>query len=259
MAGTAPNNDVLNWIRIARLVPQALLDGVAGIIRGGLRGETTIEALSLKNDKLLDEGSLYICRSPTVGTGVTGQILQFYDDTKPTLIVTNNNPPGGRNVFLDTIRLQLVAVGTAATSLQWCTTIDNISRYSSGGSGGAGTAATGFLGGPYSPHSVIGASSSALVYFGALVAIARSVQWRQLESGLLRTAIPVASDQYIWTFGGHENMQDGVLVSGAAIAQRSIPHVGVEIAPGHSFLLYLWEPACTAAPTFEVHIAYHER
>jgi hypothetical protein len=218
------------------------------------------ELLSLKNDKLLDEGSVYFVRSPTVGTGIAGSILVAYTDVSPLIIVTNNNPIGGRNIFLDTIRLTLTVAPASATNLQWATSIDNIARYSSGGAGGAGTGAAANLLGPYSPNTGIGASSGALVYAGALVAVARSNQFRQLENGFLRSAIPVVNDQYLFSFGGHEQMYDGVLVSGVAIAQRTIPHGMVEIGPGHSFLLHHWALAnAVTGPSFEVQIAYHER
>jgi hypothetical protein len=54
-------------------------------------------------------------------------------------------------------------------------------------------------------------------------------------------------------------MLDSVLVSGSAIAQRSIPHAPVCIGPGHSFLLHVWSASQSVAGNYELEVGHVER
>ena len=263
MSGTSPNNDANLWGRIARLISNAqrLAEGVPIMQRAGLYGEMTAEVLSIKQHKLADEGSYYVCRSPTIGTGIaTLAAPTAYADGSPYIIVSNNNPsPSGKTIYLDYIKLICTAAGTNGTNLWFATRIDSIMRYSSGGAGGNGTGLTAILAGPYPTNTMAPANSSALIYAGALVAIAGSAQAKTLVNGPLRTAIPVVNDQYFFNFGECDMALDGVLVSGTNVAQRTIPHPPVAIAPQHSFPLHLWLASQSVASSYEVEIGYLER
>jgi hypothetical protein len=210
----------------------------------------------------VDEGSYYIVRTAAPGTGVaTIAALATYTDLSPFLIVTNNNPAAGRGIFLDSLKLITVTPGTNGTDLRYATKLDVIPRYASGGFGCAGTGiATNVLMGPGSTNMGAPCRSNALVYAGALVGVASTPNLsRLLENGIVRTVIPVAGDQYLWRFGTNENVLDQVAIQTAAITQRSIPHVGVEIAPGHSFVMHIWSASQSVAASYELMLGYRER
>ena len=98
MPGTAPTNDILNWFRVQRLLAfaQKVGETFPAIARGGSYGESVMELLTDKQHKVADEGSYYMTRSPTVGTGLATIAAQnSFADTSPFLIVTNGNPLGG--------------------------------------------------------------------------------------------------------------------------------------------------------------------
>lgn len=262
MSATGPNNDVANWGRVGRLLSsmQRALEGAPAVLRAGAYGEMVAEILSSKQNKINDEGSYYVTRTPTPGTGVASiGAPTAYVATSPYVIVTNNNPAGGKNIWLDYINLNLITPSTSSTNLQFTTAIDTVARYTSGGSGGAGTNVATILQGPVPPNSGAPANSGALVYAGALVAAAASPANRIISNRYLRTAIAVALDTYLVQFGATDIALDGTLVSGAAVAQRSIPHPPVCLAPGGSFLLHLYGASAAAATTCEVEVGHVER
>jgi hypothetical protein len=262
MSGTNPGTDILNWFRSQRWTQNAarFVDGAAAIVRGGQYGEMVSQLVSSKQHLLADEGSYFVTRSPTPGTGIaTIAALSSYADTSPFVIITNNNPVGGRSIYLDYIQLRTTVAGTNGTNLLYATKLDLIPRYSSGGVGGAGTGMTAVLAGPYACNTQVAPQSGALVYAGAIVAVASSLQARTLSNGPLRTAISVVNDTYLFNFGGCDMMLDGVLVSGAAVAQRSIPHAPVCIGPQGSFLLHIWSASQSVAANYEIEIGHVER
>ena len=264
MAGQQPNNDVLLWGRIQRLRDFAQRLGEQGlaIFRMGTFGELVTEVLTTKQQKLAEEASYFITRSPTVGTGIaTATAPTTYVATTPFMVIQNMNQPGGRCIYLDYIKLICSAQGTGGTALYYATMIDNTLRWSSGGSGSAGTGiATNQLSGPYPTHSGVASNSSAQVYAGAITAAGNSPAARLLSTGVFRSAvIPVVNDTYILNFGGVNLQQDSVTTTGSNVAQRSLPHPSVCVGPGGSFLLNLWLPSQGAASSYEIEIGHVEK
>ncbi len=262
MPGTAPTNDILSWFRVQRLLALAQKVGETfpSISRGGSYGEQVVEILSDKQHKFADEGSYYMTRSPTVGTGLATIAAQSsFADASPFLIVTNGNPVGGKSIYLDYIKLTSTVAGTNGTNLLYATKLDNIARWASGGWGSSNTGVAQVMLGPYPTNTAAQAQSAAQVYAGALVAVASSSQARTLSNGICRTAITVVNDQYLFNFAGCDMALDGVLVSGTNIAQRSIIHAPVVIGPGASFLLHIWAASQTVASNFELEMGHVER
>jgi hypothetical protein len=264
MSAFGPNNDVSTWGKVVRSIQslQPYLDTAAAIARGGRYGEVCTELVTAKAHKGVDEGSYYLATTPTPGTGIASITAPTaYVATSPYIIVTNNNPVGsGKNIWMDYIHLLLVTPGTSSTNLSFTSCLDVISRYASGGNGGNNTGLTTILQGPFCPNSGALGQSQALVYGGALVAVAASLQQKiVVPHRFLRTAIAVANDSYLFNFGATDAQLDSVLISGAAIVQRNIPHPAVCVAPGGSYLFHLYGAAMAAATTCEVEVGYFER
>lgn len=266
MAGNSPNIDVLPWARVQRLLNAGLklAEGANTILRQGSYGELITVALTAKQNKLADEGSYFVVRSPTIGTGIaTGAAVSALVDTTPFLLISNAALGIGgvplKNIYLDYIRLTTTVAGTNGTNLLYATKIDNQLRYSSGGAGASGTGLTTVLAGPYPTNAQIQAQSMALVYAGAITSVGSTGNAKTIANGPIRTAIPVVGDQYVFQFGACAQSLDGTLVSGAAVAQRNIPHPPVILSPQSTFALYLWSASQTVAANYEVEIGYIER
>lgn len=262
MSGMGPNNDVASWGRVGRLISnlQRALEGAPALIRSGAYGEQVSEMLTSKQHKLNDEGSYYVTRTPTPGTGVASITTPTaYVATSPYIIVTNNNPVGGKNLWLDYINLNMITPGTSSTDLQFATALDTVARYSSGGAGGSGTSLSTILQGPLPNNSGAPANSAALVYAGALVAVAASPQNRILCNRYIRSVIAITKDTYHIPFGATDIGLDSLAASTVTLVQRSIPHPPVCIAPGGSFLFHLYGTAMAAATTCEVEVGHVER
>lgn len=266
MSGTAPNNDILSWGRVQRLLAGALRLGEAlpGILRSDSYGEVINETLTSKQHKLSDEGSYYLTRSPTVGTGILQTVSTAFSDTQPYILIVNNNPVpvsgAGRNIYLDYIKLNVTNAGVTHTSLQYATRLDAVAnRYTSGGSGGYGTNLTSVLSGPYPTNQSSPMTSSALIYAGVLVVGAGSSQARTISNGFLRTVIDVVNDSYFFNFASTDSPFDTVSIATAAVIQRNIPHPPVVIPPQCCFLLHLFATAMGTGPQYEVEIGHVER
>ncbi|HXN32653.1 MAG TPA: hypothetical protein VN894_12360 [Polyangiaceae bacterium] len=267
MSGISPNNDVLNWGRTARLIAKlgALAAGLPAISRMTSYGEVVSSILSGKQHQLADEGAYFLTRTPTIGTGIAGVTsLATFTAASPFAIVYNSNPVGGKNIWLDYLQLTVTATAASTTSLFLATTIDSTQRYSSAGAGGYGTNIATILAGPNPTN--MGSSSSAsgaLVYAGALVAIAASPNVRTLCNKLVSVQIPVVLDQYTLNFGACDSAStvsnSRVALSAAVPTAVTVPHPPVCIAPGSSFLLYYYGAAMGAAPSFELEIGHVER
>ena len=265
MSGIAPNNDVLNWGRVGRLLSklQSLADGLPVVQRLNTYGDSIVQILSAKQHGLNDEGTYFTTRTPTVGTGLaTTATPTTYVNTNAFLCITNVNPPGGKNLWLDYISLGCTAPGTAGTALQAVTAIDTIPRYSSGATGGGyGTNLAAILQGPATNNTNLPyGGSSALVYAGPLVVVAPGPSARVLSNPWLRRQIPVINDRYLLNFGQSDMPTAGASgVAQATALDASIPHAPVCIGPGGSFLLTLVLPSQSAASSYEVEVGHIER
>ena len=115
MPGMQPNTDTLLWHFVRRFISslQGFADGVQAPTRSGNCGAAFIQRLTEKGHKLADEGSYFMTRTPTPGTGViTTLSLSSLDDAKPFIVIQNNNPSGGKNIHLDHIKLHMTVVGS---------------------------------------------------------------------------------------------------------------------------------------------------
>lgn len=196
------------------------------------------------------DGRYYVATNPTPGTGIASLTAPTtYDDTKPFLLI--NNAHASRTLTLDYIKLVCTAPGTAGTALNYVHKIDgvNASRYTSGGS-------------TLSPKNVNQGSSeasSAVIYCGAIVAIATSSAARKLGSGVIRPVIPVIGDTYLFTFNAFFGAGlGGQAVAGTAIANVIIPSGPILIAPTGWYALHLWLPSQSAASSYEAEVGFVE-
>lgn len=218
-------------------------------IRGSKYGEQLQVPLSDSRQALADEGSYYVVSNQTPGTGLaTTATASAVLDVSPYFMLLNNDAAGGKNVYLDYLKLICTVSGAAATSVRYTVKVDNgVGRYTSGSSLTA------------LPQNVNMNSSGVtvcLAYAGPLVAAAATAAVRVLGSGAFRTGVPVIGDTYILNFG-----TPGIGVgSGVATINNVIfNHPPVIIGPQQTFLLHLWLPAQSVASNYEIEVGWWER
>lgn len=234
-------------------VPGVSNDGTWKDARMDKRGELMVLPLVHGLHGAGFEGSYFVARTATIGTGVdAGGVTQtLWVATTPSLYIGNGNSTGGKSISLDYIKMTASVAGASLTDYQYAVMVDDIVRWTSGG-----TQLTNVK------NSNMGCSDSsgATIYFGAITAPAAGANVRQLARGFFHTAIPVILDQYILRFGGANSGESMATLAGTAASITCLPVGPVVIGPGHSFLLYLWGTAmATTSPAFEVEIGYIER
>ncbi len=212
---------------------------------------------------LADEGGYYITTTPTPLTAVA-MTTSVVDDAatasathaqySPVLYIYNRanaTDPNAKSIYLKYIRL-LQPVGgqawTSCTSAHYTLRTDAApNRWVSGGT----------LYVPANVNTAASNNSSASVYFGANVVGLPSGNGRLVGRGQIQGSIPLAGDQWVFTFGDISAPTN--LLGASAIKNVTIPCAPVVIGPGCSFQLDIFGVALAAAPAFELDMGHVER
>lgn len=193
-------------------------------------------ALSAGLYPIADEGTFFTATNAAAGTGLASSITTAFSATAGLLTVRNGSTGAGQNrrLCMNSIRLIPTVAPASATRSEFAITIDDITRYASGGS-----AIT-----PVNPNMDSATAPSAVVHFGALVLAAAGSNVRLVSRGQLRSSIPVAFEEYVIDFRGTAH-SEGTL--GGATAVRNVSVVPpVVLGPGQSMQLHVWHPANAA-------------
>lgn len=232
-----------------RALPSPTTDGSQVQNRGGRYGEGYTKQVGHDRYPLALEGSYYKAINPTPGTGIAQTIQTSFAATNGICSIYNSDSAGGKQISLDYVRLINTTVGASTTRSEMLMAVDNIQRWSSGGSQLTAVNA----------NMDVATAAVGVVRFGALTLAAESGSVRRLSRAQLRTAIMVIYEEWLITFGGHNEV--GTTVLGGTAAQRNVTDIGPAIiGPGHTLCLHLWNTANAAtAPTWEVEVAWWER
>lgn len=230
-------------------------------------GDQSIESVWTTKHRLADEGSYFAVASsgtvspPIPGTFVAqqGQITAF-GDTTPLWVIQNTAPAGGKNIYLDFLRLLLGGTAPTGTiSLELAVRIDTISKLPTNSN-------------QYTtplPINVNGASDRAAVakvyaYLAAqaMATPASSGAVRNVARARIPTGVAVVGDQYLFRFGTTE--PDSAAATTAARATHPVSISGqanpVIIAPGQWATIHLWWlTSATNLPTWEWELGLAER
>lgn len=195
----------------------------------------------------------YRVTNPTFGTGIAQSIVTGFVATSPLLTVFNSDSAGGVSVHLDYIKLINSVAGASSTSSQMGMVLDTVDRFTSGGSRLTTTP------GAVQPNSALSVTAKARIDFGVIVAAAATAA-RQISRDMVKTQASPC-----WTVGDEVYVKfdtldfSPALTSGAGTAIFGVPSGPVVIAPGHTFLLYLWNVAnAVTAPSWEIEMAWWE-
>ena len=198
------------------------------------------------------EGSFWITQTPTPGTGVsvTTATQVAFGATAPAFLIRNTAAAGGKDIIIKRLRLIVVGTGLGLTSLESLCVVDSTNRYSSGG----------VLMTAYNAKADEASASIAQIYNAstAIVATAAGASARPVTRHKVKAAAPVVSDTFVTAYASEPAAVGEPLTGTAATlyAQGSAPLI---VPPQATGLIYLWAPAMTTAPTFEIQIEHVER
>lgn len=201
-----------------------------------------------------DEGSYFTALNTTPGTGIAGHAAPTTaDSTKPLIYIKNNNARGGPRLWLDYIGIRITAIGTGGTAVDWSVFLDDTPGVPAGGS--AITPRSTKQRASVNPQdSLIG--SNAVINFGAGV-ITNGAGVKHVAHRRTRAAISVVEDYTSFSFGVPGN---GIMTTGAAtVTAFHVAWPAIAIEPGAAFLLVNWQPAQSAAASFDIEVGYVER
>lgn len=217
--------------------------------RLGGNGEQCIIPYQLADVAVADEGQYFYASNPTPGTSISGSVTSVTSETAGYFFsIQNTEPAGGKRAYLKYMRILCNVVPASAVAADMFIKLDTVG-WTSGG-----TAIV--------PVNVNGDSNNKSVcniQAGALTTAARSASPRLVYRSRMRTAIPVAGDEWFFTFGSGDT--PATYPIGGTTAQR-MPITGppVIIGPGQFGLVQMYYGGNAAtAPSFEFEICYIER
>lgn len=236
---------------VSQALPQAFADQLPAPPRMGKYREAYGISLINNNYGVADEGSYFVTTNPTPGTPINYAIQTTFSDTVAAFTFRNGAGAGGKRIYLDYIRMLMGATAPAsATSMHYALKVDNIIR------GSAGTVPV-----PQNPNMAADNASIADIRYTPTVA-AVGASARLVDRGVVRSVIPVANDEYIFSFGSVEKAASISDIAGTTAKRIVIPCPPVILGPGanHTALLHIWLPANAAtAGQFEFGTGHWER
>lgn len=239
--------------RIGRVLPNATPDGNPTQVRLTRYGEIMTSGLPKTKHFLADEGTYYVATNPTPGTAIVHVVLAAFDDTKPYLLIRNQDLVGSglaKRIYLDYIKLLTNVVPASAVEWGYTGHLDYspwASRYTSGGS----------LITPVNTNGDVATPSMALIRAGAITAVAGQSS-RLVARGRFRGVVPTIYDEFVVVFGAGEGGSGHAAAAAAGrVVTQSPPIV---VGPGQNFALNLFGVSNAATPAqFEFEIGYWER
>lgn len=241
-------------------VPTAAAQGGAVPLRGTRHGALIVDARNTGNFGYVQEGryfkaTLAATATPALNLSATGTTA--FVATTPLLMVRNTDKAGGRSVFLDYIRINVVVIGGATTTkVEGGIALDyTTDRFLTGTRSNLVTITTGINTVLESGDS-FGSSSVAEVSLcssAAASAAAASGNVRYHSRFNLKAAREASGDQYLITFSGTEGAQSG---SGCANVGPCVLPPGIQAQA----LLYVWFTGLsTTAVTGDIDVGYWEK
>lgn len=234
---------------------------IAQLRAGAYREMATLSIIPGKQ-VLADEGAYFVATNPTIGTGVAYALQTSFSATAAFLALFNNNPAsvgGGRNLYLDTLRLILTGTAPATTvSLEGAVVLDTKDRTPTANNA------------RITPANVSGddpadASNVVLQAFsaGAMTVPAAGGGARTVSRFHLATGLGITGDEYCVEFGGPQ-MQHGFMgltAARATVPARIATHAPPVVIPPQTWgLVHLWWlTATTNAPNFEYELGFFVR
>lgn len=240
------NEQLAEWMSTGK---SAGVEGYPVYPRDSAFGEQFVQNITgVRTPATAREGSQWVCTN-TQGTPILDAVQTAFSATAPTLCIFNNNPLGGKIIYVERVRVTVVAVGASSTNMLSRWIVDTTNRFTSGGSPLT----------PTNPNTgVLAAATGAIINFGALLAPAATAP-RVISVAQVRVVIPSAGDEYTFEFGNSAPISVG-MQDVAGQLSKTIPVVAVPLYPQQSLLWYEFGAAMGTARSFDnIQVEYRER
>ena len=225
-------------------------------------GSQKVVALLPPDYAAADEGSLFVATN-TPGTVIATTTSVVDDNTgatthaqqKPVMVIGNQWTAGNTNsqtIYLRYLKMFISQVPTTATNWKYAMRLSpNLGTKITA----AGTVITPQI---LNPANTV--ASKALIQFGTITTTDSTTDTGQrlIANGQVAAAIPVAADEWLFTFGAVTQNFDASITS-ANVKRTTIPTVPVFITPGWIWTLEMWGASNAAAPSWEFELMYIER
>jgi hypothetical protein len=262
------------------------------------RGDSYIVQLGDSHNALCDEGSYFRAVTPSVSTAGTNPswtaisghhttTASVFTDVNPVFMIQNAQPVGGKSLFMDYVRLNVMSLSAStgsasvagittgastATGVQCAVVIDTTNRYVSGGN--LIQCINSNINNQYQSSSIfrvgnVGASVAAsnlvkltVTSAGATARTVGRTVFRSASAGSSTSPIPTAGDTYAMDFGDHISSFNSFTTPTTGIKTFTSAIGPVVIGPGHCLLYYLWYPgygALTNPVPIEVEAGWWEK
>lgn len=198
-----------------------------------------------------DEGSYFVAQSVVAGvanTGTTDTLAKT--QLNPNIVIQNPWPAGsGYNIYLRYIKITIVTIPTGVASFNYAFWADNLTNKLTT----AGTVLT-----PYNVNTGSGTASKGYISIGANTTVTGGPANRQTGAGQIVGAIPVALDQWLFTFG--DTMSQGAEIGTTTlVSSRTVACAPQIIGPQWFWQMGTYAASYTTASQFAWEIGYIER
>lgn len=221
---------------IQRLLPAPFADDrdTDRPLRGDRFGGLFTQPRMRKQHALLDEGAYFVAASATPQTGIVFPVATGFVTTTPSIAIINNEPAGGKSIFLDYAKLVVTAAGSfasAGVNVQLMIYTDSLRTIT------GGTALV-----VASPYPAIAAPSSVAISAGVLTAGAALAQRVVEPLEIIRPAVSatvqhVVGERIMINSGGVEAACNGSITIANANS-IPIPVAPIEVGPQQQCLIY---------------------
>ena len=232
-----------------------------GVANPNCSSTSSVKSVQIFNDLqgLLDEGSLFVATNATPGTAVatTTSVVDdaatqssTHGQASPVMLVQNQQPAGGYNIYPLYLKMTIGQVPTSATNWHYALRLDpSPSKLTT-----AGTVIT-----PNALNLASGTTQTkAYINFGAITTVIMSSSGKLIGTGMVDGAIPVQYDEWLFNFGSTSSSFDQIGAK-TAVKRITIPTVPVVIPPQWFWTLEMWGASNAAAPSWEFEFVYAER
>jgi hypothetical protein len=218
------------------------------------QGSSVVRPIFFGDYAAADEGSYYTAWLATTAGTAVATTTQALGTVNPAIVVYNQNPVGGYNIYMRTVKLRFTTVNTGSTTIEQVGVLaPNIANLTT-----VGTA----LSSPNSVNSASGTTSKAIIYGGVNVVTAPTAipGARIVHTGPVASIIPIVLDSWNLSYGDVSVGAGFNAVIGTTGGTLNVNLPPVIIAPQWYYALSFWGASTsTTAPIFRVDVAYIER
>jgi hypothetical protein len=175
---------------------------------------------------------------------------QALASTSPSLVIYNDQPEGGKSMYLRRARFLMTAVTTGATTAEHVGVLNS--------SGATHTTVGTLMSTPVNVNGGSGAGSIARLYGGVNVCATPAAQARIVHTGNVTNSIPIVLDAWELLYG--EDSAITTMIGTMSLVKKiTVPIAPVIIPPRTYYTLGFWGASWAAsAPTYRMAVEWIE-